>query len=256
MIKVIFFDVDGTLLSHSQKAIPESAKRALKKLRDSGIKLVVATGRCLKELEKLPVMDVEFDGYLTLNGVLCLDEKKKKFYGDGIEGSSRESVEKMFWQKEFPVLFIEEDRMYINHVTEDVRKAQKDISSDIPEVGVMSDRTIYQAVVYVTEKDEQIVKNYVPECKVTRWNKAGVDIVSKTGGKVAGIQKYLEKYGISREETMAFGDGENDIEMLKFVQIGVAMENAEPEVKASADYVTAHIDEDGIEKALHHFGMI
>ena len=66
----------------------------------------------------------------------------------------------------------------------------------------------------------------------------------------------MEKYGISLEETMAFGDGENDMDMLKFVQVGVAMGNADEAVKTSADYVTAHIDEDGVAKALHHFGLI
>ena len=55
---------------------------------------------------------------------------------------------------------------------------------------------------------------------------------------------------------MAFGDGENDIDMLKFAGIGVAMGNSSDIVKAAADYVTDTIDNDGIEKALRHFGLI
>lgn len=256
MIKVVFFDVDGTLLSHSQGVVPESARRALEQLRTAGVKVVVATGRFLKELEKLPVHELEFDGYLTLNGVLCLDEKKEKFYGNAIEGLNRESIVAMFEQKDFPVLLIEEEHMYINYVTEKVRKAQEEISSGIPRIGEWTGGTIYQAVIYATEEEEQALKERLPGCKITRWNKNGVDVVAKTGGKVAGIQKYLEKYGSNPEETMAFGDGENDMEMLKFVNIGVAMGNASEVVKKSADYVTAHIDEDGVEKALKYFGMI
>ena len=256
MIKVVFFDVDGTLLSHSQNVVPESTRRALVQLRTAGVKVVAATGRFMKELERLPVHELEFDGYLTLNGVLCLDEKKEKFYGDAIEGLNRESIVAMFEQKDFPVLLIEEERMYINYVTEKVRKAQEEVSSGIPRIGEWTGGTIYQAVIYATEEEEQALKERLPGCKITRWNKNGVDMVSKTGGKVAGIQKYLEKYEINPEETMAFGDGENDMEMLKFVNIGIAMENASEVVKKSADYVTAHIDEDGVEKALKHFGMI
>lgn len=256
MIKVIFFDVDGTLLSHNQKAVPESARRALKQLRASGVKVVAATGRGMKELEKLPVADLEFDGYLTLNGALCLDEKKEKFYGDAIEGTDRDNVIAMFEQRKFPIVLVEEDRLYMNYVTERVCKAQKEISTEIPPVGELTGRTIYQAVVYVAADEEQAVKDQVPWCKVTRWNQNGVDIVSGTGGKAAGIKQYLEKYGILQEETMAFGDGENDKEMLEFAHIGVAMGNASEAVQKSADYVTAHIDEDGIEKALKHFGMI
>ena len=55
---------------------------------------------------------------------------------------------------------------------------------------------------------------------------------------------------------MAFGDGENDMEMLRYVGIGVAMGNASDAVKAAADYVTDTVDDDGIEKALRHFGLI
>jgi hydroxymethylpyrimidine pyrophosphatase-like HAD family hydrolase len=66
----------------------------------------------------------------------------------------------------------------------------------------------------------------------------------------------LEHYGIRQEEMIAFGDGENDMEMLQFAGIGIAMGNAEKEVKAVADYVTDDIDDDGIWKACRHFGLI
>ena len=83
-----------------------------------------------------------------------------------------------------------------------------------------------------------------------------MDIISKNGGKVTGIRKMLEIHGISGEEMVAFGDGENDIEMLSFAGVGVAMGNAEEPVKAVADFVTADIDDDGIEKALKHYNLI
>ena len=63
-------------------------------------------------------------------------------------------------------------------------------------------------------------------------------------------------HGLESSEIMAFGDGDNDIDMLKFAGIGVAMGNAGDAVKAAADYVTASVDDDGIEKALEHFGLI
>ena len=66
----------------------------------------------------------------------------------------------------------------------------------------------------------------------------------------------LIRHTLSPEETIAFGDGGNDISMLRFAGIGVAMGNAEDDVKASADYVTAGVDDDGIRKALSHFGLL
>ena len=73
---------------------------------------------------------------------------------------------------------------------------------------------------------------------------------------MVGIQRYLKLLGIKREEIIAFGDAENDLEMIRYAGIGVAMGNGEEAVKAVADYVTADIDDDGIEKALKHFKLI
>lgn len=80
-IKAIFFDVDGTLVSHKSNNVPPGTRRSLARLRAKGIKTVVATGRHKIELEKLPVNDMQFDGYLTLNGDLMLDENKKHMPG-------------------------------------------------------------------------------------------------------------------------------------------------------------------------------
>ncbi|MDR0348571.1 MAG: HAD hydrolase family protein, partial [Tannerella sp.] len=68
--------------------------------------------------------------------------------------------------------------------------------------------------------------------------------------------RILEHYGISLSETMAFGDGGNDIPMLQHVACGIAMGNASDEVKAVAGYVTDSVDDDGLTNALRHFGLI
>lgn len=71
-----------------------------------------------------------------------------------------------------------------------------------------------------------------------------------------GILTYLEKTGIEKDEIMAFGDAENDIDMLEYAGIGIAMGNGGEDVKAAADFVTRDIDDDGIAYALQHFGLI
>ena len=81
MIKAIFFDVDGTLLSHTTKSISRDAVQALRILQDQGIRIFMATGRHSAELKKLPVHDIRFDGYITLNGQLCLDNRRNVIYG-------------------------------------------------------------------------------------------------------------------------------------------------------------------------------
>ena len=82
------------------------------------------------------------------------------------------------------------------------------------------------------------------------------DVIPAIGGKAAGIQYILQHFGISQNEIMAFGDGNNDIDMLRYANVGVAMGNAGSEVKRQADYVTADVDNDGIWRALKHYEVL
>ena len=83
-----------------------------------------------------------------------------------------------------------------------------------------------------------------------------LDAFAPGGGKGPGLLTMLDKLGIPVEQSMAFGDGGNDIPMLRAAEIGVAMGNASDAVKQSADYVTAGVDEGGVAAALAHFGRI
>lgn len=256
MIKAVFFDVDGTLVSHTSKTVPEGTRAALAALRQKGVKLIVATGRHVMELSRLPVSDLEFDGYVTLNGQLCLNEDRTPYYETPFQAPETALLADMFAKKEIPVMLIERNRMYINFVNEGVRKTQEEISSPVPQLGEYGGGKIYQAIAFVGPTVGQMLSDRLTECKITRWNGNAVDIISKGGGKVQGIRAYLEKNGIKREETIAFGDGENDMEMLGYAGIGVAMGNAGDSVKAAADYVTSGVDEDGIFRALKALGIL
>lgn len=136
MIKAIFFDVDGTLLSHKTKQIPEDTKKVLEQLKEQGIKIFMSTGRHATELEELPVNDVAFDGYITLNGQLCLDENRKMLFGMPFAKEITKVLGNIFEEKKCPLAFIEESRIYLNFVNDTVRKAQESISTPIPEIGI------------------------------------------------------------------------------------------------------------------------
>ncbi len=255
-IKAIFFDVDGTLLSHRNNEVPASARRALAKLRSEGIKTVVATGRHMIELEKLAVSDLSFDGYLTLNGNLMLDENKKVYAGTPINKGEMEVLAAMFSARKIPFVLIGENDRYINFINETVIRTQKETKGTVPGAGNYMGEEIYQILAFVPEREKKILNDLLDECAITSWSDTGIDIIPKNGGKSAGIYQFMEQYGIAQPEIMAFGDGENDIDMLKFAGIGVAMGNAKDEVKAVADYVTDSVEENGIENALRHFDLI
>ena len=162
----------------------------------------------------------------------------------------------IFFAERIPLTIINEYGMAQNFVNQTVIDTQKDANEDIPPEIMYKGQKIYQVCAFVDDKRRKMLTKLLDFCDITSWHETGIDIVAKGSGKDVGIMHYIEKYGIKREETMAFGDGENDIRMLKYVGTGVAMGNAKEAVKQIADYVTADIDDDGIEKALRHFGLI
>ena len=255
-IKVIFFDIDGTLLSHTTGQVPESAKRAIKAAQANGVKCVIATGRDLVEMSKLPVMDIGFDGYLTLNGNICLDKEKKMFAGNEIDPGEVEILVSIFQAGRLPFVLIGEKQRYINYVDDVVIQTQNATHGTIPDIGEYKGEKIYQCLAFVNDETKAKLADLLDQCSITSWNDTGIDIIAKTGGKAAGIQKFLDKEGLKRSQVMAFGDGENDVSMIKFAGIGVSMGNGKENLKRAADYVTTSVDDDGIENALKHFGLI
>lgn len=257
MIKAIFFDVDGTLLSYKTGIVPESTKRSLRRLREKGIKIYIATGRHSSEMVDMPDMGTEFDGYITLNGQLCLDERMEYLYGKPFKKEIVEKLVEIFEEKKIPIALVEEKDVYINMVNDAVRKAQFTVVLDLPDIRGYRNAPLYQAIVYIEENVELDLASRLPEgCKITRWSDDGIDIISDIGGKSNGIREICDRLGIQREEIMAFGDAHNDIDMIEYAGIGVVMGNAKDSIKAIGDYVTAEVDEDGIEKALVHFGIL
>lgn len=228
---------------------------ALNQLKENGIKIFLASGRGLRHLDVI-TKDVSFDGYVTLNGQICLDEQFQLYFGNEIPKEDWKVLQNVFETKERPTIIIEESRSYINYVDEFTDAIHKEIGVNDSIVGTYQGDAVYQVIMYAdTAYAENLFKD-LPNCKWSRWHPHGIDIFSKNGGKMTGIQKTLEYFGITKEETMAFGDGDNDEEMLGYVQIGVAMENAAPKTKAAADYVTSTPENGGIRKALEKFGLI
>ena len=256
MTKAIFFDIDGTLLSHTTGRVSAEAAEALASLRKKGILLLAATGRHILEFSDLPVNHLEFDGYVTLNGQLCLDKNRRLLYGNPIAPEDAARLLSVFERREMPVMIVEEDMMYLNFVNDAVRRAQADISTPVPETGVYTGGVIYQFILYDGGRGAEELVKELNESRLIRWHDKAVDVIPEKGGKVAGIRRVLEDFAISREEIMAFGDGENDMDMLEFAGTGIAMGNADPQVKARADEVTESVDENGVVRALYRHGLL
>lgn len=256
MIKALFLDIDGTLVSFETHRVGEPTRNALAEARRRGLLLFIATGRHRCDLNNLG--DLAFDGYVTLNGQYCYDARGV-IYRRSIDPNDIRTAVGLIEREPFPCLFIEEDRMYINCADDNFRAAQRLLNFGDPPVESPSRalRTdIFQLMPFIGPEREPWLMEGLPRCRSTRWNPYFMDVVPEGGSKSVGIDAICRSYGIAPDETMAFGDGQNDIEMLRHAGIGVAMGNAVEEVQAAADYVTASVDEDGVGRALRHFGLI
>lgn len=258
MIKAIFFDIDGTLISHDQPQISNAVVTALHALKEKGIKLFIASGRHALEIAELGINDkFIFDGYLTLNGGYCYNQKEV-IYKNPINKEDIAKIVAYISKHDLACSFVESKDIYVNLVNDYVVAAQKSINTSIPPVKDIKralENDIYQVNPFVDENNIIKLTAELENCKYTQWHDGAYDLIARDGGKQEGIKAVLKYYGINLKETMAFGDGHNDVDMLKLVGIGVCMADGHPETIAASDYVTGTVENDGIVSALRHFKL-
>lgn len=276
MIKAVFFDIDGTLVTKKARALA-STRVAIKALQQQGIICGLATGRGPLRLSQ-QIDELNFDVFITYNGQLVYTKeqrirseyfskevlnqlvtfsdanRRQTMFGSArnLEGSTlmqagqRKGTKKLarFLPKKLPVSFIKAVLSALPK--KEFRYKELDIINE----------PIYQCVMLSPISEIEKLRAEFPECHITRSNPYMVDIIPKGGSKLKGIQACVDYFGISMDEVMVFGDSWNDAEMLQGAGIGVAMGNADEEIKQLADYVTDTNEKDGIYKALQFYDLI
>ncbi len=256
-IKIIFFDIDGTLIDMKEKQISEKVLETLLRLKDNGIKICIATGRSPMQVPRFP--GVEFDAYLTYNGSYCFDQHQDIFSNP----LKREDVFTIIHNAGKigrPLSLATKNRLASNGADNDLKeyygfaKAEVQIADDFDRVA--KEEEIYQILIGARKDEYEAILKGVREARITAWWDRAVDIIPQNGGKGRAIDGILAHYHFTREESMAFGDGNNDIEMLKAVGRGVAMENASADLKAVADDICGDVADDGVYSYCKKCGLI
>lgn len=260
MIKAVFFDLDGTLLSPTTGFCSPATKAALFEMKKKGIKLCVATGRSPYEFTLSPIIEgLPFDAIVALNGLCCYDNEGIIYQRLFDKEDLALLIDKVK-AVNCPCMIIKKDDMYINFINDHVRQAHAAIHSPMPRTGELSDAmnedVIMTMVYHPVGEDADDTLSVLRKSHATRWHPYSVDVVPNGCSKKTGIDEVLKKYGIEWDEVMAFGDGENDHKMLQSAKIGVAMGNSDPILLSGDFYVTDDADHDGIVSALKHFGLI
>ena len=259
MIKSLFFDIDGTLVSFRTHRIPQSTVDALTEAKTRGVKIFISTGRPVPIILNLGQIEHLIDGYITTNGAYC-------FVGKDTVCAHMISPQDV---KRILKACDDFDRaaVVVGRKTLAVYNNQPIVETSFGEalgLGPIAfddlDNVLAQGVMqvtpFITEEEERRLMPTIPHCVPGRWCQDFVDITDEKADKGKGLLSMAayEHFGV--EDTMAFGDGGNDIPIIRQAGIGVAMGNGGDNVKAAADYVTTTVDDDGVRNALIHFGVI
>lgn len=268
----IFIDIDGTLCDFSG-VIPDTAKKGIKAVRENGHKVFICTGRAKSEVYK-EVIDIGFDGMVCSAGayIECenqmifhqsIEEKRMNDLITYLQESNAvfilETNESVFIQKKFGPLLVE----FFKKTGMADNKASKEYLNILAMVDDISTvNQVNKVIFFHSEKSIEQMQTDLSENFLILPNSIGPfagnsgEISNKNINKATGIEKVLSYYGKNKESVIAFGDGANDVEMLEFAQIGIAMGNAWDKLKEFADDVTDSVLENGIYNSLIKYKLI
>ena len=257
-IKIIFFDIDGTLVDMKTKVMTKRIIDTLNILKDKGIIICIATGRSPTQLAHFD--GIEFSAYLTFNGSYCFTDDGKTILSEAIPKDDVDRIIKNATKIGRP-LSIATDKITVSNGQDEDLVEYYAFAKGMPYIGeefddIAKNNDVYQIMMGLTKDQYTDLLEGVKNARITAWWDRAVDIIPTNSGKGRGIKKMLAYYGFKKEEAMAFGDGRNDIEMLEAVGHGIAMANATDDVKAIADDICGDVADDGVYHYLKDKGII
>ena len=257
-IKIAFFDVDGTLVDMEKKVITPTMIETLKRLKENGIILCMATGRGPYLVPSFPGID--FDVFLSFNASYCYT-KNDVIFENPIPAEDVKKIVENATEIHRPVFLATVEGGGSNGCDKDladyfgIAKDKVNVV-DADAFESLLDGKVYQMMLGCYKEEYADILRGVDGARITAWWTRAADITPAKGNKGVGVKKVLEFYHLTKENAIAFGDGTNDIEMLEAVGTGVAMGNATDDVKAVADVICGHVAEDGIYHYCKEQGLI
>lgn len=262
-MKLLFFDIDGTLITDDERRhFPESAKEAIKKARENGHKCFINTGRVYINVDDT-ILGPGFDGVVCGCGTNIYADGKELFYQSYSPDKSK-YIAKLCRQYDFRAIF-----EHKNHTAYDSTLIGGEhrkildyfIQMGIPVIDdIEADEFVFDKLTvwyelgnpYVEEFKEAVKEDF--DCIIRDYT--FMELVPRGFSKATGIKYLMEYYNVPMENVFVFGDSNNDLEMLKYVPNSIAMGVCSEEVAKVASYRTDTVENDGIYKAMKHFGVI
>ena len=257
MSKVVFLDLDGTIISHETNEVPESTKRAIKLLKENGHIPVIATGR-------VPCLFDGVDSLLGIESFVAANGRIAEYKGTIVRNEVMDptvvrDVVEMAYKNKFDVAFENRDNYVLNSLFTDLPQKFNDIFHiDLPRVehNFHLNHEVHQIVLFYTKDDFKKFELNFPTLNFSYSNEYGIDVNEKGGMKDLGVKAILEHLKLTPNDAIAIGDGFNDISMIEYCGVGVAMGNAKDAVKQHADVVADRVENDGLFKVLQKLNLI
>lgn len=261
MRKIMFFDVDGTLMEdNAGHFVPESTKEALRLAHDAGHLLYVNTGRPLVNVDA-DVRELGFDGYLCGCGTYIECEREECFY-QTVSPDVMAKMVQLVRDVDAAPLYEHRDGFFFDPTTRelpfiiDIRNTFRMQEKDVYRSADDTDFTFDKFVIAYDEKtDLEAFKAGIASyfAFVDRgWGFAEMHPLNCSKG--LAMDFVMQRYGLQKSQSYAIGDSLNDLTMLRAAGTGIAMGDGEKLIP-HADFVTAKLREDGIYKAMEHFGF-
>ena len=263
--KLLVLDLDGTL-TNNKKEITQKTKDFLQKAQEKGVIIVLASGRPTYGIVPLAeeIELAKYGGYiLSYNGGTIINWKTKEIISETVlkkeiiptcyEMASRHGVDIISYLNENIITEASENK-YIDYEAflnkMNIRKVEnfkEIINRPVPKCLIVGDGEKLISL-------EEIMKNELgKEMNIYRSEPFFLELMPHGIDKAASLNLLISKLGITKEEIIACGDGFNDLSMIEFAGLGVAMANAHEPVKAASDYITLSNEEDGVAHVIEKF---
>lgn len=254
MDKMIFFDVDGTLVDSRNHEICDSTMKALKQLKKNGFLIGISTGRGYDSFMNSGVQYLfEWDGFVCNNGQIVLDKNHQILFKKTINEKTVRQIIDLSEKEGLALIIKTNDRFLTKPANEYVKICHKVLNNKIPRVDTYRGEEVDAITIYAPIDYDYSEFMKIPDISILPGNYPFADIVVADVSKSTGIDVLLKYY--NKSGYIAFGDSMNDAQMFKTADLSIAMGQGNDLLKDMADYVTNSIYEDGIYNACIHLGL-
>lgn len=257
--KAVFSDIDGTLLNTSHK-IPEKTREKIRKMNQKGYPFVLVSARMPKGMTAIRDELGKDNPMICYSGALVVDGNGDSIYSVALKKEEAMDLKKFIQEKaaDVSVNIYSKDRWMAEDLKEFWVDQEMMITGVCAEEVSFDDASIYEEVhkilcmgpaEQITDLEKTLVENF-PGIRIYKSKDTYLEVMSMDASKSAAVHMLEKRFGIKKDEIIAFGDGHNDIDMIQYAGIGVAMKNASNEVKNAADLVADYNDNEGLRKIL------